>query len=71
MYERSLRNAVHTRRFSIRPNLTAGWDIIEEFDSEILKRVSYSDWHRVERARAAFVQEAGRLCENGWVDAQP
>ena len=31
-----------------------GWDLREERDDEVVRRVSYTDWHRVERAILAF-----------------
>ncbi len=69
MYERSLSNTTHTRRLTIRSSGQSGWEVVYEQDSEVLKKVRYSDWHRVERARAVFALEAGRLCEDGWGDA--
>jgi hypothetical protein len=31
-----------------------GWDVREEHDSQVVKRATYHDWHRVERAIQAF-----------------
>ena len=31
-----------------------GWDVREERDDTVVKRVNYSDWHRVERAILVF-----------------
>ena len=69
MYARTFRRATHTRRFSITPSDAAGWQIRDEEDSDVLRSVSYDDWHRVERARKAFAMEALRLQDAGWVEA--
>ena len=68
MYVKSLRNAVHTRRFTIRPVPRSGWEVRDENDGGVLKRVFVSDWHRVERAIATFSKEAETLRATGWVD---
>ena len=68
MFARSLRNAVHIRRFTIRPVDASGWEVRDETDGDVLKRVLYSDWHRVERAIAAFSKEAETLRAGGWVE---
>jgi hypothetical protein len=31
-----------------------GWDVREERDDQVVRRVSYTDWHRVERVIIAF-----------------
>ena len=68
MYAQSFRNAAHVRRFTIRIADTRGWEVRVEHDTEILKRVVYDDWHRVERARATFAAEANRLKDCGWIE---
>ena len=68
MYARLLRNAEHTRRFSILPSVR-GWEVREEEDSHVTRQVHYSDWHRVERARWSFAREARLLEAAGWTDA--
>jgi hypothetical protein len=68
MYARQLRKAAHTRRFSIRNTGTSGWQVQEEKDCTIVKSVLYDDWHRVERARAAFALEVVMLRESGWTE---
>lgn len=45
--------AGHTNRFIILRS-RAGWDVREERDDQIIKRASYTDWHRVERAMQVF-----------------
>lgn len=68
MYAKALRKAIHTRRFTIRPVPTSGWEVRDENDAGVLRRVHYSDWHRVERAIARFAKEADTLRAVGWVD---
>jgi hypothetical protein len=70
MYARQLRKAAHTRRFTIRNTGTSGWQVQEEKDSTIVKSVLYDDWHRVERARAAFAMQVLMLRESGWTETQ-
>jgi hypothetical protein len=70
MYARMLRKASRTRRFTITHLPSAGWDVREEQDSRVLRRVVYQDWHRVERASLAFALQAQSLIESGWVEAE-
>lgn len=67
MFARALHNAQHRKRFTI---VQSGgfWEVLEEQDSQIIRRVVYDDWHRVERARRVFSREADSLCERGWVE---
>jgi hypothetical protein len=67
MYARMLRKASTIRRFTI-TNLPAGWDVRDEQDSRVLRRVVYYDWHRVERASLAFSLEVQALLERGWTE---
>jgi hypothetical protein len=69
MYARLLRKAAHIRRFTIRDTGTSGWQVLDEQDSKVVKSVLYDDWHRVERAKAAFALEASMLREAGWVES--
>jgi hypothetical protein len=69
MYVISLRKAAHIRRFTIRNTGTSGWEVLDERDKGIVKSVLYDDWHRVERAKQAFVIEALTLRETGWVES--
>jgi hypothetical protein len=68
MFARALHNDQHKRRFAI---IQTGrfWEVLEELDSLVVRRVVYDDWHRVERARRVFAQEADSLCQAGWVDS--
>jgi hypothetical protein len=64
-FAKSLRHREHTRRFSIVP-VGVGWEVREEQDSRVVRRVHYTDWHRVERARRAFTIEVRNLQREGW-----
>lgn len=71
MFIRHLRNAQHTRRFSIEPT-ESGWQLSEEQDSQIVRRVEYHDWHRVEWARRSIAIAVGQLQDAGWqVESAP
>lgn len=64
-FAKSIRKAEHTRRYSIQPTRT-GWEVREEQDSQVVRQSCHQDWHRVERARRAFVMELSNLQEKGW-----
>ena len=66
MYAGTLRKAEQERRFTIRDAGTAGWEVRHEANHEVVKRVTYDDWHRVERARLAIAVEAETLKDEGW-----
>ena len=66
MYIRRLQKASHTREFTITTTGASGWEVRDEQDSRVIRCVRYRDWHRVERARAAFALEAALLEESGW-----
>ncbi len=70
MYQRMLRKASTIRRFTITYLQSAGWDVREEQDNRVLRRVVYHDWHRVERASQVFSLEARSLLESGWVETE-
>ena len=69
MYIRRLQKASHTRKFTITTTGASGWEVRDEQDSRVIRWVRYRDWHRVERARAAFALEAAQLEESGWNEA--
>ena len=68
MYARIFHKAAHIRRFTVVP-ATSGWDVGEEHDDQLVRKVRYHDWHRVERAIVAFAREAASLQEAGWKEA--
>jgi hypothetical protein len=65
MFCKSLRYDQQTRRYSIAATPT-GWEVREERDSEVVKKVQYQDWHRVERARRSITIELDALRSKGW-----
>jgi hypothetical protein len=69
MYTRLLQKAAHTRKFTIRSSDESGWEVRDEQDSYVIRRVRYRDWHRVERAKRTFALEAALLQETGWSES--
>lgn len=65
MFSKSLRYQQQTLRFSIHSTQT-GWEVSEERDSQVVKKVQYQDWHRVERARRSISIELDALQRKGW-----
>jgi hypothetical protein len=68
MFARVLRNDCHERSFSILQTGTF-WEVREERDKRVFRRVLYDDWHRVERAKRVFVEEVELLRQAGWVES--
>ena len=66
MFSRELRHAGHVKRFSITEAAGHGWEVREEIDSEIVRRVHYRDWHRVELARMRIEMQVIDLELRGW-----
>jgi hypothetical protein len=66
MFVRELCQAGHTRRLSISPRGPEGWEVRDEQDDRVLKRVHYTDWHRVERALQMFTVLIEDLESRGW-----
>jgi len=71
MFAKELRQAGHTKRFSISEAGSAGWEVRVEQDSEVVRRVYYTDWHRVERAVLMMSMQVSELQDNGWRESQP
>jgi hypothetical protein len=69
MYKRVFRKADQTRRFTITTSAGEGWEVREERDSQVVWSVRYTDWHRVERARMTFANQALRLELSGWKES--
>jgi hypothetical protein len=65
MFAKSLRYQEQTRRYSISAT-DSGWEVREERDSAVVKKVHYQDWHRVERARRTITNELDDLQKQGW-----
>jgi hypothetical protein len=53
MLIREYTHAGHTDRFTVTRG-SAGWDVREERDNHVVRKVNYQDWHRVERAMQVF-----------------
>ena len=66
MFVKELHQAGHTKRFVISASAEKGWEVREEQDSQVLKRVWYTDWHRVERAMQTFSHQITELAHLGW-----
>jgi hypothetical protein len=71
MFAKELRQAGHTKRFSISDAGSAGWEVRVEQDSEVVRRVYYTDWHRVERAVLLMNLQVSELEDEGWHENQP
>ena len=69
MYKRTFRKADQTHRFVITNTAGTGWEVREEQDSQVIWRVRYTDWHRVERARMNFAVHAINLELSGWKES--
>jgi hypothetical protein len=69
MFDKSLRYLEKTRRYSIAPT-ESGWEVREERDSKVVKKVQYQDWHRVERARRFISLELDDLQKQGWSEVK-
>ncbi len=66
MYAKELTQAGHVKRFSISEAGAGGWEVRVEQDSHVVRRVCYTDWHRVERARLMMSLQVSELEEKGW-----
>ena len=64
-FDKSLKFLEKTRRYSIAAT-EAGWEVREERDSEVVRKVQLKDWHRVERARRSITIELNDLRRQGW-----
>ena len=68
-FDKSLRHLHNTRRYSIATTDT-GWEVREERDSKVVRKVHYQDWHRVERARRSIAHELDELQSQGWSEVK-
>jgi hypothetical protein len=66
MFQKELRQAGHTRRFSIIDTGGFGWEVREEQDSRLVRQIRYTDWHRVERALTVMSLQVTALEQAGW-----
>jgi hypothetical protein len=68
MFTLRLCHETHTRQFQISDAGSAGWEVREEVDSEVIRVAHYFDWHRVERAQREFERHVRSLRQLGWTD---
>jgi len=68
MFAKELTHDGHIRRFSIIGPGKDGWELRVEEDAAVIRRLCYTDWHRVERALDAIVHEVEALEQDGWRD---
>ena len=66
MFVKELRQAGHTRKFSISERGVTGWEVRDVQDDRVLKQICYTDWHRVERAMNMFNLQIDDLQSRGW-----
>jgi hypothetical protein len=71
MFAKELRQAGHTKRFTISEAGSDGWEVRVEQDSHIVRRVCYTDWHRVERAALVMSLQVSELEASGWHETLP
>ena len=69
MFAKELTHAGHTCRFMVSDHGVNGWEVLVEKDSRIVRRVLYTDWHRVERALSVMSRQVSELVESGWQEA--
>jgi len=69
MYARTFRYGTHVRQFTVSSSMLSGWEVKDEQDVRVLRRHTYNDWHRVERAMLTFAVEATRLLGEGWTES--
>ena len=63
--DRQLLNHGHVHRLIVAIEI-GGWEVREEHDSAVLRRIHRDDWHRVERDLQLFELKADALKIEGW-----
>ena len=66
MYTTELSHEGHHRRFVLAEADLGGWELRVEEDQAVVRRVRYTDWHRVERALGAIERRVSELEAGGW-----
>jgi len=66
VYTTELSHHGHSRRFVLGEAPHGGWELRVEEDSAVVRRVRYTDWHRVERALGAIERRVSELEAGGW-----
>jgi hypothetical protein len=60
MLTRQFTSAGHVNRITLTKGRT-GWEVREERDDTVVKRTTYSDWHRAERAIQVFERKTSEV----------
>ena len=68
MFARELVHEGHVRRFVVSSAGQEGWEVRVEEDAAVVRRLCYTDWHRVERAMGVISREVQALVSSGWRD---
>jgi len=68
IFARKLRSRDHVKAFVVDKHDERGWEVREEDDQRVVKRVLIRDWHRVENAMMRFALQATRLEGAGWIE---
>lgn len=71
MFAKELSHDGHIKRFLVLPAGERGWEVRVEQDSRVVRRVCYTDWHRVERALTLFSLQVSELAREGWQVSSP
>jgi hypothetical protein len=66
MYRTELSHDGHSRRFTLGEAPLGGWELRIEEDHTVVRRVCYTDWHRVERALSTIERRVSELEAGGW-----
>jgi hypothetical protein len=66
VFSRGLTDGSHVRRLDVERAPNEGWRIREQRDAEIVRQLTYEDWHRVELVIRGFSAEAAQLTQRGW-----
>ncbi|MSO56006.1 MAG: hypothetical protein EXQ55_03660 [Acidobacteria bacterium] len=70
IYARRLFSDWRTRGVVIDHVNELGWEISEEKDNQVVKRLWLRDWHRVENTMMRFTFTAMELERAGWTEIQ-
>lgn len=68
IFSKRLQSDEHVREFSVDEAGERGWEVREEQDHRVVKRIWMTDWHRVENAMMRFGLQAMQLQRAGWVE---
>ena len=66
VFSMNLTDGAHWLRFAVERAPELGWRIREEADAQVIRQVTFDDWHRVELAIRGFSAKAANLTRHGW-----